>query len=588
MRRLACWAAVWAAAAAGLSGCAAIEFSERPAVPEIRVKPDTDLKVHDSPPALDVPREKVPEPEPPSVTAEGPLRLTVEAAIAMALEHNQALQVEAINPVLARTLVSEQRAIFDPTLAGAFTRSRNRVERDLEVQTPVTIPDLDGIGDPVVGTVTTNVDTATTNRVTTGTVGVDQFLPTGTSVSVNVTPSDSSLRQSSSRPDLVGDGNETDADTGQVDLSITQRLLRGGGLGVNLATLRQARLQYLASGYNLRGFTESLVAQVENTYWDTYLAERQIEILEESLEVAESQAREVEARIEVGRLAESERAAADAEVAQRRSLLINGRSNLAQSRLALMRLLNPSPDALRVTDIALVSDPVMPEINLDEVEDSVAFALQMRPELNQSRLLIQQDELELVRTRNGLLPQLDVFLTLSRQINETEYARTFEGSVRDLEDDTVRTDVGVQFSYPLGNRAARARHHRALFTREQDFEALANLAQLVEQDVRGAYIELARAREQVSATAATRRLQELTASTEVEKFRLGKSTTLLVAQAQRDLLIAQIEEVQAATALLRAIVNLYFVDGSLLLRRGVDCPGEDPVTLDEEAYRRPI
>lgn len=581
MKASAWWCvAAYAVMIVGLAGCAAIEFGRRPPIPDITVIPNG--KDDPTPPPLPAPPlepiEK-PHPEPGE-----PLRITVEAAIALALEHNQALQVETINPVLARTLVAEQRAVFDPTLAGAFARTRNELDRELQVRTPLTIPDGAG-GQINFGNVPVRVDTETTNTTTTASAGIDQLLPTGTSISLSYSPSASASDIDSSSPNLVGQGNDTEADADLLELTVTQRLLRGGGLGVNLASLRQARLAYLSSEYNLRGFTESLVAQVENAYWDHYLAQRQIEIFEESLELAEAQAAEVEARIEVGKLAESERAAAEAEVAQRRSQLIDARSNLAQTRLTLVRLLNPTSDAMRSVDVELVSDPILPDIRLDEVEESLEFALRMRPELNQARLLIQQDNLEIVRTRNGLLPQLDLFLTLSREVNETEYGRNFEGNTRDLEDENFRADVGLQFSYPLGNRAARARHNRALFTREQDIQALANLAQLVEQDVRSAYIELSRAREQVTATEATRRLQELTAQTELEKFRVGKSTTLLVAQAQRDLLVAQIDEVQALTNYLKAIVNLYFLDGSLLLRRGVDCPGEQPVMLPDEAYR---
>ena len=141
------------------------------------------------------------------------------------------------------------------------------------------------------------------------------------------------------------------------------------------------------------------------------------------------------------------------------------------------------------------------------------------------------------------------------------------------------TQLGVEFSYPIGNRAARARDERAALSRQRDQDALANMTQLVEQDVRAAYIEISRAREQIAATEAMRRLQEQTLQSEIEKFRLGRSTTLLVAQAQRDLLSAQISEVQAKAAYLKAIVNLYRLEGTLLERRGVVCPGRDPVAL---------
>ncbi len=45
----------------------------------------------------------------------------------------------------------------------------------------------------------------------------------------------------------------------------------------------------------------------------------------------------------------------------------------------------------------------------------------MRPDLNQARLLIRRGELDVVRTRNGLLPRLDAFITYGK----TGYARTF-------------------------------------------------------------------------------------------------------------------------------------------------------------------
>ena len=105
------------------------------------------------------------------------------------------------------------------------------------------------------------------------------------------------------------------------------------------------------------------------------------------------------------------------------------------------------------------------------------------------------------------------------------------------------------------------------------------MAQLVEQDVRSAYVEIGRTRAQIDATAATRKLQEQTELVETEKFRVGRSNTLLVAQAQRDLLTAQLNEAQAKISYLKAIVNLYRLEGTLLERRGVNCPGREPVVL---------
>jgi outer membrane protein TolC len=53
---------------------------------------------------------------------------------------------------------------------------------------------------------------------------------------------------------------------------------------------------------------------------------------------------------------------------------------------------------------------------------------------------------------------------------------------------------------------------------------------------------------------------------------VGASTTLLVAQAQRDLLISSIAEVRSIINYRIALVRLYLAEGSLLERRGVRLP----------------
>src|SRR4030042_22910 len=107
--------------------------------------------------------------------------------------------------------------------------------------------------------------------------------------------------------------------------------------------------------------------------------------------------------------------------------------------------------------------------------------------------------------------------------------------------------------------------------------ALENLIQLVKVDVRSAYIEVTRTREQISATVATRNFQEEKLLAETEKFRVGKSTSLLVAQAQRDLVASQIAETQSIANYLKALVALYRLEGSLLQRRGISSPGTESI-----------
>jgi outer membrane protein TolC len=560
-----------------VAGCARLEFSKPPAVPNITVKSAEGGVEHVSAPALEV---KTEAPESAASPPGEALNLTVEGAIVIALANNKALAVEEVNPAIQGTFVSEQRSVFDPVLTASYTETEDEVDRDLLVRTPITIPNGAG-GTITAGSVWQPIETEVETDTESRSAGITQRLPTGTDITLSVGKSRAVVRNESTDPRRMY-GTDTDTDTHSLDFTVRQQLLRGGGLGVNLASLRQARLAALSSEYNLRGFTEDLVSQVEQAYWDCVTAQRQIKIFEESLVIAQNQAQEVRDRIDIGDLAESEYAAAEAEVAQRKSSLIDARSNYDTLRLAFLRLLNPNADTLRPVELNLLSDPTIPSVELIDVEDSIRLARRMRPDLNQTRLQIQQDSLEVVRTRNGLLPQLDVFITLSNAVNKTHYSELFLVNTQNERDDRVTTQFGAEFSYPIGNRGPRARFNRSKMTRDRNLLALANLNQLVEQDIRAGYVEVERSRQQIDATAVTSRLQQTTLDVEREKYRLGRSTILLVSQAQRDLLSAQLNEVQAIAAYLKALVNLYRLEGSLLKRRGVNCPGSEPVGLDDE------
>lgn len=481
------------------------------------------------------------EPESAAVE-EGPLKLAVESAILMAVENNRAFRVERFSPLIRRTFEEQERAVFDPVVGATASRREADAERLARAGT----------------------DTESyTSENTSGSLSVDTLFPTGTAVAVEATSdlTDSSLYSDSFTSTRIG-------------LTVTQALLRGFGTRLNLASLRQAELDTLSSEYELRGFAESLVGLVEATYWDYALAKRQIEIYTQSLKLAEDQLKETVERIQAGALAETELAAAQAEVALRREDLINARSTLATVRLRLLRLLNP-PETNWERDIVLQNQPIVLDTPLDDIASHVQVALRMRPELNQALLAVKRGDLEIVKTRNGLLPKMDLFITLGK----SGYANSFEQSFRELDGDNYDFLVGFAFEYPLSNRAAEARHQRAVLTRKQNAEAVGNLSQLIELDVRSAYIEVTRAKEQVAATEATRNLQEEKLRAETEKFRVGKSTSLLVAQAQRDLVASQISEIQAVVNHLKALVELYRLEGSLLERRGIWAPGREPFNL---------
>jgi len=463
-----------------------------------------------------------------------PAVVTLQESILLGLQNNTGLKVQRYNVPIQRTAEEIQRAAFDPGVSGQISGGRSGVP-------------LKKNGSSYTDSINAQVAAA-------------QFFPTGTTVSASLSSNNSFYSDAASNAG--------------VSATVTQALLRGAGMDVNLASLRQSELDTQSSQYELRGFAEAMVDQVEQTYWDLAFAERQVVIVQNALDVAEEQLRSTSAIIKVGRIAPTEQAAAEAEVALRKENLINAKSTLETTRINFLRLITPPGEPFWNRTITLHTVPFIPAGPMDPVARHVEVALQMRPEINQAKLQIQHGDLQVVKTKNGLLPQLDLFISLG----QTGYARSFGGSAVNLVDgENYNALIGVRGSYALENRAARGAYHAAVLSREQSQDSLKNLEQTVQVDVRTQYIEAERTRQQIDATRATRVAQETALRVEIGKFRAGNSTSLLVAQAQRDLLAAQLSEVQALTGHLKALVELYRLEGSLLYRRGLEAPGGSPV-----------
>ena len=466
----------------------------------------------------------------------GPVRVTVEQAVLMALDNHRGFRVDRLAPEIRRTFEDRERAVFDPVIDAGAAGS----VVDSPLDTP---PSGDALTDEV------RVD-----------VGASKRFLTGTDVRVGLTAE----RQGSNRLDTRY--------ATRAGLSLTQALLRGRGREVNIASLRQAEIGTDVSRFELRGVAETLAARTETAYWNYALALRQLRIFEESVSLARRQLEETREIVRVGRLPETELVAARAEVALRRQELIDARNEVELARLDFLRLINPPGPDLWSRKLDLLDEPAAPEIELDDVSEHVQVALRMRPDLNQARLAARLEELEVVKTRNGLLPRMDLFINLGM----TGYANSFGRSVDGLSDDHYDVLAGLTFEFPLGNRNPKARHKRASLSLLQAREALANLSQLVALDVQSAYIEVDTARQQIRASTATRKLEEEKVRVERERFRVGRSTSFLVAQAQRDLVRSRILEIRAVVTVLDALVNLYRLEGSLLERWGIRAYGAEP------------
>ena len=464
------------------------------------------------------------------------IELNLEETVMAALENNPSFRFQSLDPEIRDTIRAQEEARFDPSISASVSTGESQRQRLARA----------GTGREFQASESADAS-----------IGVDKLLPTGSSVGLDLTidKTDSNLYRDPFSSARIG-------------LSATQSLLRGSRKAANLAILRAAELDVEISRFEFKGFAEAFVAQVERTFWDLALAYDRIRIVRASLQLAEDQREETEQRIALGALAPTEGPAIQAQVAARREDLINAESNLEIVRLRLIRLIKPNGVDLWQTPVVIDELPAEPPSGSLDTQLQVKIALELRPDLNQARLNLKKNEFEIIRTRNGLLPRLDFFANLGAY----GFAKSFTGGLDAIETDNFDVNVGLIFERPWGNRGARAAHRRSRLSLTQSEDALRNLTRLIEEEVQAALVEVRRTREQIAATRVTRRYAEEVLRAEREKFKIGRSTAILVSQAQRDLLASQIAETEASTNHWKAHIDLDLSRGSLLETRGLRIP----------------
>ena len=239
------------------------------------------------------------------------------------------------------------------------------------------------------------------------------------------------------------------------------------------------------------------------------------------------------------------------------------------ARLSLLSLIAPTDRPFWKDQLQLTTPPYIPGGPIAPLKEHTELALKMSPVLNQTRLQIEQGDLSVIQTRNGLLPVLNMFITMGK----TGYAESFGPAAQNLNGSAYQLVGGLSFNYPIFNRTPTANYQSAVLSRDQEEAALANTVRSVELSVRTAYIQAQTDKQQISATAATTAAQAETLRATQGEFKVGESTAILVSLAQSNLLAAQLAQAQANVAYLDALSTLYLQEGSLLERCHMKAPG---------------
>ena len=314
---------------------------------------------------------------------DGVLYLSLEDAIAIALERNLSLVVERYRTSESELRLDESQGIYD---------INSRVDLSAFDESTPQASQLDGAE----------------VRLTEGNAwnfGLSKLLPSGgtASVSWNNSRFETNSRFASINPSFsVG-----------FDFSFVQPLLRNSGRETVETGIRVARNNVEISQENFELQVIGVLQQVEDAYWSLVEAKAQLEVAEESLALAEKLHEQNRVRVEVGTLAPLELVTSEAGIATRKEEIIRARALVGDSEDLLRQLLNLNEAEAWAATIEPQTDPEMTPLELD-VEGAVATALERRPELRASRLGQENLAIDAMFRANQAKPALDLSLTYAR------------------------------------------------------------------------------------------------------------------------------------------------------------------------------
>jgi outer membrane protein len=193
---------------------------------------------------------------------------------------------------------------------------------------------------------------------------------------------------------------------------LTQHLLQGLGFAANNRFIRIAKNNREITDVAFRLQVTTTVDQIENMYWDLVFAYENVRVQKESLAFAQKTLSDNQKQVQIGSLAPIEVVRAQSTVAADQQALTLAETNLQLQQLlmknALSRtLVDPRLADAEVIPTSMVSLPAQEDIQ--PTQDLVNEALGHRAELAEARINLSSTEISNKAVRSALLPTLDMF-----------------------------------------------------------------------------------------------------------------------------------------------------------------------------------
>ncbi|MGI9106886.1 MAG: TolC family protein [Pyrinomonadaceae bacterium] len=509
--------------------------------------------------------------------------LTLNEAIALALQNNNDIDGSRINVEIAEYELNAARGIYDPIFSS---------ESYLERRTT-----------PVSSTISGGQNGSVTQQDATGALRFGGFSPyAGGAYQLDF----SSTRLTTTNQNTTLNPQFPSAFT----FTYTQPILRGLRFDNNRRTIEIAKKNLTLTDAQFRQRAIDVISQVEQSYWDLVFALRNLQVQIDAVRQARVQLESNQRLVQKGVLAPIDIVAANTQVTTFEQSVYTAQEAVTRAENLLKTLMLADRTAPLWSRPLTPVTPVSLEAPRVPLEEAVRAALSNRPELAQLQTNAEINDIEARFFRDQSKPQVDLVgaytsvglsgtaVTPSlnpRGTNPLLLQRVNDLSMRAglplLDTATATTGstvapnliggypqslsnligqdypayrVGVRIEIPFRNRTAQANLGRSLAAGRLITNQRAQAEQVIEADVRNATQALRSAEARLASAAATRASAEQQYESEQRQFRAGTTTVFLVLQRQTELLAARGRELQGQTDLNKAIAEFQRATGNTL------------------------
>jgi len=349
--------------------------------------------------------------------------------------------------------------------------------------------------------------------------------------------------------------------TSDLNFTLNQPLLKDSGIDNNKREIHIAKNNQKISDFEFKKSVIDIITEAENTYWDLVFSIEDLKVKKKSLERARDLEKQVKAQVEVGTMAPLEVLQAKSEVASRDQLLLSAQDIIMDNEDNLKNILNYPFDSERGQNRIRPSDPPHFDPGTEgTLDETLQIALNNRPDLLVKKKELENRNIEVKYNKNQTYPTLDLVGSLGlngisgEAINitsgtvqgQSQYGGGYGSALGDqLSGDYRLWEFGLNFSYPLGNRAAKSKLVAKKLEVAQLLLDIKDLEKTIAVEVREAYRQIKTDIKRVHATRLTRKLAEEKLKAEEKKFKVGLSTSFNVLEFQEDLAEEQSNEIKA-------------------------------------------